>query len=334
MANQNRVGREGSRWYNEPPDGKDLAKWFKEAVPLHEGMEHEDYVSGITLIPATEKGREVIGWKDGQPIIAQRENLVFTPYPKVETRVKYFHDLMAARDDWLGFIDPITPAGAEKSGLPPGFFLHFIQTTEGRGKRYVCCTMKVTIFEREGFEEKVVVKDSRRGVHEVVRVGTKVLDAPPATKMISTTTTGWGQAKGERTVVADDFALMKAETGALGRALGMAGMLVIPGSGVATAEDMAEVEQSQAIPETTEEPTAELPAERPEPTADELKALRDEAGEAITALKNEHPDAFKLFQEWAAGRGVGRIDAISDPAVLRGLASKANRDFKEASEEK
>lgn len=334
MADQGRVGQEGSRWYNEPPSGKDLAKWFKDAVPLHDGMKHEDYVAGITLIPGTEKAKEVVGWQDGQPVIAKRENLVFTPYPKVETRVKYFHDLMATKkDEWIGFIDPITPPGADNR-LPPGFFLYFIATTEGKGTRYVCCTMKVTVFEREGFEEKLVAKDTRRGIQEVIRVGKKVIDAPPATKMIATTTSGWGERQGERAIVADDFALMKAETGAVGRALGMAGMLVIPGAGVATAEDMAEVDRAPSDPVPAEEKEAQvaLPTDRPEPSGDELKALRSEVAAAISDLKNEYPDAFKLFQGWAADRGIGRLDAVEDPVKLRGLASKAKRDFEEAKE--
>ena len=49
-------------------------------------------------------------------------------------------------------------------------------------------------------------------------------------------------------VLADSNSLMKAETGAIARALGTIGMLALPGSGLATAEDMVEFTAS------TEEP--------------------------------------------------------------------------------
>lgn len=326
-----RVGQEGSRWYNEPPTGKQIAEWFEANVKLHDGLEHKDYVPGITMIPSTEKVKQVIGWgSDGQPVIAKRENLVYTPYAKVETRVKYFHDLMATKEkEWIGIIEPVTPAGADDR-LPPGFFTYLIPTGENKGVRYICCTMKVTVYEREDFDEVREVVDTRNGVYRTRRIGKKIIDAPPATKMIPLTST-WND-----NVRADDMAMMKAETGAVGRALGLAGMLVIPGTGVATAEDMGEAEALQSQPSgaaPTIEPPADLPAEQLPVGQDELLALREEAVEAINSLKNEYPDAFKLFQEWAQSRGIGRIDAIVDPTILRGLTSKAIRD-KEAEDAK
>lgn len=320
-----RRGQEGSRWYNVPPTGAELARWFKDNVAIHDGLAHEDYVQGVTLIPQTERTKEVIAWdSEDQPLIRRTENLVFTPYAKVETRVKYFHDLMARKEkDWIGIIEPVSPAGADDR-LPPGFFIYLIPTGPDKVVRYICCTMKVTVYEREDFEERREVADTRLGISEVRRVGKKVIDAPPATKMIPLTST-WND-----NVKADDMAMMKAETGAVGRALGMAGMLVIPGTGVATAEDMNEAEALRGQPSgavSSDEPPAELPDARDQPPSQEtMVALREEAVQAINVLKNEHPDQFKLFQEWAQGRGIGRLDAVTDPTILQGLASKARKD--------
>lgn len=334
MGEARRKGQEGSRWINEMPDPKDLAKWFTDNVEIDDGLNAKNYVQGITLIPATEKSKEVTGFdQDGNPVIGQAENMVYVPYAKVETRVKYFHDLMAKhQNEWLGVIEPIVPSGADPK-LPPGFFLYMIPTTEGRGVRYICCTMKVTVFKRDTV--KWVNKTNRRtGEITVVREGETIIDAPPATKMVPVTRSGWGENRGERAIVADDSAIMKAETGAVGRALGMAGILVIPGTGVATAEDMTEALNSDAQPglppSEPEQPTAELPTEPAAVPGQELAALKQDAIVSINALKNEYPDAFKLFQEWAQGRGVTDIASIEDPAMLRGLTAKATRDFEEA----
>ncbi|WP_410960026.1 hypothetical protein, partial [Salmonella sp. SAL4434] len=47
-------GRSGNRWINYRPTAEEVGDWF-QTVPLHEGMEHQDWLSGITLIEATEK---------------------------------------------------------------------------------------------------------------------------------------------------------------------------------------------------------------------------------------------------------------------------------------
>lgn len=337
MGEARRKGQEGSRWYNERPDPKQLAKWFNENVEIHEGLDSGNYVQGITLIPATEKPKEVSGFdNDGNPIISQVEHMVYVPYAKVETRVKYFHDLMAEKaDEWLGVIEPVAPPGADPK-LPPGFFLYMIGTGENRGVRYICCTMKVTVFKRDTVKWVTVV-NRRTGEVERIREGETIIDAPPATKMVPTTMQGWGENRGERAIVADDSAMMKAETGAVGRALGMAGILVIPGTGVATAEDMNEAlnapEQTgqPELPPAPGGPTAvPLPADKPEPGPDEIAALKEDAAVAINALKNEFPDGFKLFQDWAAGRNIKDLASITDPAILRGLTAKATKDLEEA----
>jgi hypothetical protein len=328
MGEARRKGQEGNRWVNEMPDPKALSKWFSDNVAIHDGLDHKNYVQGVTLIPATEKPKEITGFDtEGNPLISQVENLVYVPYAKVETRVKYFNDLMEQKaDEWFGLIEPVVGAKQDPS-LPPGFFYLPVPTGDEKGVRFVCCTMKVTIYKRDGFEEKMEVFDRRQGLSKLIRVGQKVIDAPPATKMIPMLQTGWGDNRGERVITADPSSLMKAETGAIGRALGMAGMLVIPGTGVATAEDMSEALNNpspQSAPATEPDaPTAELPADAKPPTNEEL-----------AALKNEHPDIFKLFQEWATGRGIKEMTSITDPAILRGLTAKATRDFQEAQEAK
>lgn len=331
-----RKGREGSRWINEYPQGSDLADWFEKNVPIHDGLDAKNYVQGVTMIPATEKSKLVTGFDaDGNPLIGSAENLVYVPYAKVETRVKYFNDLMELKaSEWFGLIEPISPPQADPK-LPPGFSYMAVPTTEGKGVRFICCTMKVTIYKRDGFQEVKEVVDTRAGRYELFRKGEKVIDAPPATKMIPVTTLGWGEKKGEKVLTADPSSLMKAETGAVGRALGMAGMLVIPGSGVATAEDMAEIgnapppDASETAADAGKTSTLKLPSEDT-PPLEEMTVLRTEATEAINALSNEYPSQFKLFQVWAQERKIGKLLDVTDPGILRGLAAKAKRDFEEA----
>lgn len=311
-----RKGREGSRWYNERPSSDDVAKWFKANVPVYEGLDVEDYIAGITLINAVEKTKEATGFRDnGTPIIEEVHSVVYTPYPRVDTRIKYFHDLMALKaDEWYGAIEPVAVELQRGVHMPPGFFPHKV-VTQGGETRFVCCSMKVTVWEREGFEEKPII-NTRTGEQTFVRTGKKVIDAPPATKMIACVRK-----------YADENALMKAETGAVGRALGMAGMLVVPGAGVATAEDLQELASQEAQPA---EPEAKAQPEEPgssgkEPTDDEL---RERAKGLIEALK-QYPDAFKAFQAWATERNLGQLSETVSPA-LRGVVRQLERKLDEA----
>lgn len=315
-----RLGQEGSRWYNAPPDGKELSNWFKENVDLHDGLEAEHYVQGVTLIPNVEKSKTVVSWDPrGNPVIEQVENLVFTPYAKVETRIKYFHDLMALHPDWLGVIEPVVPEKQNPS-LPPGFFAYAVQTGPDTVVRYVCCSMKVTVFERDSVKW-AESRNQRTGELTRWREGKTVIDAPPAVKMIATLGR-YGP---------DNFSMMKAETGAIGRALGMAGMLVIPGTGVATAEDLEEAQALEgrgptAVPAEEVKPPEEKAPETP-PTEEALTDLRQQAVAIITTLKDEFPDAFKEFQEWAKSRKIGEVAKLTDARKLQGLITKADRDL-------
>lgn len=323
---ERRIGQEGSRWYNAPPTGAELSKWFEENVELHEGLTAKPYIPGVTMIPAEEKAKTVTGWNGNVPVIQQIVNLVFVPYAKVETRVKYFHDLMAQHDDWLGVIEPVEGEFQSKR-LPPGFFTFPVQTDKGV-VNYVCCSMKVTVFERGDLTWKEI-RNTRTGGVERVRVGKTIIDAAPATKMIPTIGR-WG---------ADDFSLMKAETGAVGRALGMAGMLVIPGTGIATAEDMQEASamegrQTPSLPQDGEaaEPPSTVSGEEAA-SAEELTDLRQQAALLLNTIKAEFPDLFAEFLEWAKGRKIGEVGKVEDPRILRGIITKAERELTEARQE-
>lgn len=320
---ERRIGQEGSRWYNAPPTGDELATWFKDNVPLHDGLDAVHYLPGITMIPATEKAKTVVGWQGSSPVIQQVENLVYVPYAKVETRVKYFHDLLDQKaDEWLGVIEPIAGEN-QTTRLPKGFFSFPVQTEKGI-VNYICCTMKVTVFKRSTVTYKEF-RNVETGKMEQLRQGETVIDAAPATKMIGTLNR-WG---------ADDFSLMKAETGAVGRSLGMAGMLVIPGTGIATAEDMQEASAMEgrpapSLPEEGEQ--AQAPAEKPSEEA--LEDLRAQATLLANTIKEEFPDLFKTFLDWAKDRKIGEIAKVEDPRIVRGIITKAERELAEAREAK
>jgi hypothetical protein len=262
--------REGSRWIHGRPSSKDFVEWFK-TVKLHEGMKHEDYVGGITLIPGSEKvgGRGSSQYRD-----------VFTPYAKVETRVAYFWDLCASRG-WIGEIEPIIPKGAMQEfkgvAVPEPFYLMPYQREDGNVGVRLAATMQVHIFDPtvngKGFHG--------RGREVMVpNAGTKV-----------------GKFAG------DEHATARVETGAVGRALGFAGMLVIPGSGVATAEDMQEV-----VGITPSGEDAALPGENgtAEPTSlrEQVAALRQE-------IESDFPGLGDELETWAQGRKIN-LNEIQD----------------------
>lgn len=328
MAEQRR-GREGNRWINETPSAEDLATWFSSNVKVADGMAHEDYVGGVVLIPATEKAKTVTGWDGVTPLIEDVEALVFTPYIRVETRLKYFHDL-CEKEDWQGFIEP-AKFERQDARLPSGFFRHVVATGEGRESRYLACSMQVVIYEKGSIEEKVVILDKRTGEQGVVRTGKIVRVAPAGTKAVPMLRYGRNSS-----VYADDNAVMKAETGAIGRALGMAGMLVIPGSGIATAEDVQEARAAEAAGPTPAEPELpddELPSTAPRDgaavAADDDAALRSQATEILAELAKVSPEAHVEFKRWAAERGHTRLSEVTSPA-LRGLVKKAENMLEDA----
>lgn len=280
-----RKGREGSRWYNERPTADAVADWFY-TVSLHSDMQHRDYVSGIVLIPAKEKSDELVSFdKSGLPQLRERTDLVYIPYVKVETRVAYFWRYVEINEGWVASIDPVVSPGTEQLGLPPGYFKYAAADPKGKTVSFVCCSMRVK-----------VVDDT----------GKLIMHPPPGTKAIATSTR-WD---------VDQNALMKAETGAVGRALGMAGMLVVPGSGVATAEDMDDA----AVPAgAAAEP--ELPAAPPAELSDEQ--LRVRAIGLTAQLDAADPAKLAEFQAWARGRGL--VLAQAQGPVLKGAVKKLEK---------
>jgi hypothetical protein len=300
-----------------------VADWFEANVQVPDGLDIKHYVSGLTLISSTEKVKETIGFREnGTPILQEMEHSVFVPYVKVETRVKYFHDLMAANaEDWVGFIEPVVPEEPNPS-LPPGFFRMVVKQKDGSEIVYVCCSMKVTVFKREGLVEEKVLIDSRKGLYEVRRTGQVVTDGAPAVKAVPLLTRqGWS----------DPNAIMKAETGAVGRALGFAGMLVAPGSGVATAEDVEEAQRMEGA-----QPVGETPGDTPLPGAPTSavrqatpEELRPRAVALIGELEKDFPDRHKAFLAWCQERKFAKISEL-DEAALKGIIRKVEKELEEA----
>jgi hypothetical protein len=137
MARKSDSAREGSRWINQRPSGDEVASWFVQNAPMHEGMEPERYVTGVTLIPAKEKPKILSPERRDR---RRAEQLVWTPYVKVETRVAYFWDLMAAppgvgRRHRAGPRRAARGERATNTICPPGFFRMPIQKADGKTRR-------------------------------------------------------------------------------------------------------------------------------------------------------------------------------------------------------
>lgn len=290
-----RAGREGNRWVNERPDGAEFADWFA-SVQIHEKLYHDEFLGGITLIQQVEKSDTVLGFDaDGKPQIGERKDLVYVPYARVDTRIAYFWALMRENPQWLGSIVPVTTR-RQADDLPPGFFRTTTQSDHGKIE-FACCTYKVEIIDR--------VSERPVGVYPA---GTK---AVPLYNKYDI----------------DPHAYSRAETGAVGRALGMAGMLVIPGSGVATAED---VQDAVAPMQNLRGPAA--PAALPpdaNPSMDDEASLREAVANRLAMLKKLDPKRLEQFQEWLRGRNLGPFEAM-DGAALKILVKRLDKELDSA----
>lgn len=282
--------QEGSRWINERPTGEEVAAWFMTNAPMHPGMLASRYVTGVVLIPAKEKVRRAVQAPNGVMSFPEVEQLVYVPYVKVETRVAYFWDYVRTLGDGaVGAIEPVdvqqlTDPGVYNANLPAGFFRLPVQEQSAKFVHFICCSMKVRIFK----DDKIVMAPAQ------------------GTKMV-TCLTKWG---------VDEHAIMKAETGAVGRALGMAGMLVLPGSGVATAEDMQEMLESQGRASVAVEPS--LPPAAAVAPDDQLRAR---ISELSAQLETDQPGRFEDFVAWAEEKAIDLSDIKAHQlrGVLRGL---------------
>lgn len=348
-----RKGREGGRWINERPTSDEFGAWFKENMKLDAALRAEDYVGGVVLIPAVDaKAKIVVGFRNGVPLIEEREELSYIPYAKVETRINYFWDLLDAHStDWVGSVAPDTLSRLSIEGDP------IIETSEGEGRtmtkeattkpsalasmvyqlptgfsimsvpvadrysHFLCCTMRVAIWDRE--EWKALTPAERK---ELAGTGIGALRTGRGTKQVP-------MLMGRSTPWADPNSLMKSETGALGRALGFAGIFVIPGSGVATAEDMQEsAAQGQTVAqdaevEATQGPSAPdvAPARTgAEAAVDEETALRKRAAELYKALSENHKEVATEFGQWASSR---QLTSLGDArgAMLVGVVRKLEK---------
>jgi hypothetical protein len=309
--------REGSRWIHAEPSGEELAQWFAANVRIHDGLRHEHYVSGIVLIPQTEKHRETL--ENGN--IVSRERLTFTPYPTASARLAYFHDWIAVlqEDKDVGWAIEPDPTVARSDPLPAGFFPYRVAWQNDAGapveKRFIGCSMQVRVWSRD-------IRSGERGTPLMV---------PPAGSKIVPTMGYRGP---------DENALMKAQTGAVGRALALAGMLVIPGTGIATAEDVQEalsVPGGEAQPQLPAEPAsgpegaaepqlplAGGPGEKP-PTPVEQQRAR--AAELIGELQ-AYPDKLAEVKAWASERKLDLNDIRGQ--ALRGAVKLLERKLDEA----
>lgn len=320
--------QEGSRWINERPSGEAVAAWFKENVPIDDELDPGRYVSGVTLIGGSEKIKVAKRDSNGVVQFVDENRYAWTPYAKVETRVAYFWDLMAKNPDWIGYIEPVEVPRIEDQGvynlnLPPGFFRLPVLAEEGLWAHFLCCSMRIRILDRSTVEK---VYKTRKVVNEDGQIleeqfqgydGIPIGAYPPATKMIAQI--------GNHGV--DPFSLMKAETGAVGRALGMAGMLVIPGSGIATAEDMQE---AQAGAGSGTAPQLPEPVAEQQPLAADVGDAENVIQEKIALLQSINPGAYDELAAWAAEKKID-LTAIKDHQ-RRGVLLQVERKLDKAQE--
>lgn len=348
--------RQGSRWLYAQPAEEEVKEWF-DGQHLHEGMEHEPYYGGIVLISATEKFKTNFITSSGQTAIREQDRVVFTPYVKVDTRIAYFWTLVdtmnlrasvGPEDDDLfyGVIEPVDVPVVKNPGspyynehLPRGFFIHAAKhvNTE-KVERYICAQWRVAILKRQSYlrymEQKTRRPEDRLQVPAVIiGIGTK------QTNIIARN-------------FPDDNAIMKAETGAIGRALGVAGILVV-GTGIATAEDIQEAQAGGSMPTVNREgvqlpgvvgngdeaqagtriegPDAEPNVVAGVQTPQDIdQTLREKATALSVEMKRDFPDAWEVYLHWyQEERKFPSITELTGPA-LKGALTKLERALDEA----
>jgi hypothetical protein len=307
--------QEGARWRWHRPTSDQVAAWWA-TQPLDEGMEHEHYIGGVVLIPQSEKVRYTR--PDGGS--AERYEQVYVPYVQIGTRIGYARRLAEHRS----LIYHASPADVPRSNrpdspyfngnLPDGLWWHIVAAENGNPLRYLCATTDVGLYDQQSYMAK--------------------LRREPAMPMIG------GQGTKQVGGGPDPNQIAKAHTGAIGRALGVAGILVI-GTGVATAEDMQELPgygstpvapQLPAVPLTeasTNLPVGEVPPVDP---AAQLDQLRSRALALQTQLQERSADAWKEFTAWWAERkkaeGWDGLDSVPFEG-LKGVVARMERQLAE-----
>lgn len=276
-----RMGREGARWYNARPTPAEVAEWFS-TVPLHDKMNHADYVAGISLIQTTEEVTAIIGYTgDGVAMTQRVPEIVFTPYPRVETRLAYFWNYVATLPGHRGIIEPGklhgTPPASE---LPEGFFIVALPQTGGE------------IIYMIGRSMRVRIEDSR--TYNIAEYPSEAKTVPMRLE--------YG--------AIDEHAFAKASTGAIGRALGAAGMLVLPGTGIATAEDMLAFQEGR-------------PPRTPDPTQGAaVKATPEAVKERLAGVLAQllQSDQRENLTDWWNARGLPDAVDLDDDQARTALA--------------
>lgn len=296
--------QEGARWRHWQPSSEAVAAWFN-TVPLDEDMPHEDYVGGIVIIPQSAKVKYTK--KDGSGTV-ERYEMTYTPYMQIGTRTAYMRRLAEHR----GLIYHPEAAKVPRSSardspyfnanMPEGLWWHVVQNEHGDVQRYLCCTTNVALYEPASYMAKI------RGQ-----------DPMPVL---------FGQGTKQVSGGADPNGLMKAQTGALGRALGVAGILVV-GTGIATAEDMQEYAAQTAAPppELPVVPSEIAPGPQPEAKTppEQLAAARSKALALQTQMQETGTEAWPQFVAWWNERrqqeGWGKLEDVPLEA-LRGIITK------------
>jgi hypothetical protein len=195
--------------------------------------------------------------------------------------------------------------------LPPGFFRMPVQKADGKHVEYIGQSVRVRVYKADTLEW---AESWASGKREQVLRGIPVMAPPPGTKVVPVLNK-WGE---------DPFALMKAETGALGRALGMAGMLVVPGSGVATAEDVQEaMDRPGGVGANLPGDPSDFAEQAGGAAAAQAPAsLKTRAEELIAKLRSENPDALAEVQAWANERKLSLGELTEESPALRGVVKK------------
>jgi hypothetical protein len=293
-----RTGREGSRWFNVRPSAEEFITWCNDSIPMHDGLSIQRYIPGITLISQSEKEQAIVGWQGPKPVKEDVWHEVYVPYPKVETRVLYWQDWLKkggggegdSKVEFFGVIEPVEPEEGNKA-LPAGFFSMTANNTP-----FMCCTMQAIVYDKKTVKREKILVDKRTGEERFVFVGEEIFRFTPATKQVPLIRTGRNNKS-----FADENALMKAETGAIGRALGLAGMLMVPGAGIASAEDIQELSVQAAAPAEAQQT---LPMDA-RPADEQVGDLQKRAQELLNQLNAKSKEKVAEFQGWAKQRGVG-----------------------------
>jgi hypothetical protein len=300
--------QEGARWRYHKPSSEQVAAWFA-TVPLDDGMLHEQFVGGLVLIPQNEKVRYTR--PDGGQM--ERYEQIYTPYVQIGTRVGYARRLAEHRD-LIYHTEPArvprttNPASTYFNGnLPEGLWWHVVANDEGRVYRYLCATTRVGLYSPQTYAAKL------RGEPVMPMLGgegTKQVSGSPDQNMIA-----------------------RAQTGAIGRALGVAGILVV-GTGVATAEDMWEVTGGPvAMAAGATLPPSEIAAGAPPEVLDEAEALDQLRSRALalqTQMQELGSETWRTFAAWYQERAKeGNWQQLDDVPFedLKTVVSKLENDL-------